>query len=209
MAKTPASIPISQGAGRNMSVFGLATSRDRQTVIIGDAERTGETDVAELSAHDANDRGSPLKIGGRASASPFTAVADGQRTDAWFTPQGQLGVVNAASPRYVYEGGLCTLTHFQGTYVPLTDAIAVPGSADFITNVLGVSATMSSGGAGVLDLTDGTNVLFVIGYFPGPSTISVSIGRYAIAKTPINTGLHVRWTGAAANFMVSLLYYQA
>lgn len=47
-------------------------------------------------AHDAADAGAPLKFGGYAKATAPTAVADGDRVNAWFDPNGRL-VVNLAS----------------------------------------------------------------------------------------------------------------
>src|SRR4029453_12086227 len=98
MAKTATDIPITQGAGVNLSNFALASGRRRQTVILADADDTGEALCVELPAHDGVDRGSPLKIGGRASADAFTAVAGADRVDAWFTLQGQEAAVPPAQP---------------------------------------------------------------------------------------------------------------
>ena len=89
MAKTATDIPITQGSGVNLSNFALASGRRRQTVILADADDSGEALCAELPAHDAVDRGSPLKIGGRASATPLAVVQAADRTDAWLTLNGQ------------------------------------------------------------------------------------------------------------------------
>ena len=99
MAKTATDIPITQGSGVNLSNFALASGRRRQTVILADADDSGEALVAELPAHDSVDRGSPIKIGGRASASPLTAVQAADRTDAWLTLNGQQTAVNTVRAR--------------------------------------------------------------------------------------------------------------
>ena len=49
-------------------------------------------------AHDATDRGSPVKIGGKASASAPAAVADGKRVDGYFDANGRLVVLVDALP---------------------------------------------------------------------------------------------------------------
>src|SRR4030095_10766341 len=105
MAKTATDIPITQGAGVNLSNFALASGRRRQTVILADADDTGEALCAELPAHDGVDRGSPLKIGGRASAHAFPAVASADRVDAWFSLQGQQAAITTIEPGIVYEKG--------------------------------------------------------------------------------------------------------
>ena len=55
-------------------------------------------------AHDATDRGSPVKIGGKASTSAPTDVANGDRVDAYFDAKGRLVVfvdstASSSSPR--------------------------------------------------------------------------------------------------------------
>ena len=49
-------------------------------------------------AHDATDRGSPVKIGGKASTSAPAAVADGKRVDGYFAANGRLVVLLDALP---------------------------------------------------------------------------------------------------------------
>lgn len=49
----------------------------------------GGTPVTGDTPHDAADAGRPIKIGGKASGVAPTAVADGDRVDGWFGPEGQ------------------------------------------------------------------------------------------------------------------------
>ena len=49
-------------------------------------------------AHDASDRGSPVKVGGRASTSAPAAVAAGDRVDAYFDANGRLVVLLDSLP---------------------------------------------------------------------------------------------------------------
>lgn len=61
-------------------------------------------------AHDAVDTGAPLKIGGKANGGTPTAVADGDRVDAWWTSHGALAV---AATSY---GGGAGLDNIPGLY---------------------------------------------------------------------------------------------
>jgi len=174
VAKTATEVAISQGAGVNLSNFALASGRRRQTVIIGDADDSGEALVAELPAHDAPDRGSPLKIGGRASQNAFTPVADGDRVDAWFGPQGHLGVINTTEPAYVYDGGRRTVS-FQSsptTHVPQQFIAGTVGMRTKLLSVMVICSNFTT--AGTCYLTDGNGgpvILYIarvlaVGQFP-------------------------------------------
>jgi hypothetical protein len=66
------------------AAFGLSVDIKR---IVG----SGMT-VSGPVAHDAVDSGNPIKIGGYASSTPPTAVADADRANAWFGPRGQFVV---------------------------------------------------------------------------------------------------------------------
>ena len=95
----------SQGIG-NLSAFDQgATLRKRNAVVIADPDSAGEALALEFPAHDAPDRGSPLKIGGRANNAVPALVVGSDRTNAWFTLNGQLGVVETCEPAVVYDGG--------------------------------------------------------------------------------------------------------
>lgn len=74
-------------------------------------------------AHDATDRGSPTKIGGKANTSAPAAVAAGDRVDAYFDANGRLAVLLDSLP----------------TAAALADAAANPttpivGAAGFVFN---------------------------------------------------------------------------
>lgn len=181
----------------------------RQTVIIGDADKSGEADLLELPAHGENDRGNPVKIGGRVSAAPFADVADGKRTDAWFSTNGQLGVMNVVEPTVVYDSARRSVQQFFVFYNPLTTATLIPGAAGLQTKVLGITATANGAAPGQLSLTDGTTTLLMIDNFNGIGSRRVGYGPFLICQTPVNTPLVITWSGAANQFWVSLNYYQA
>jgi len=106
MAKSAQGFPVSRGSGNNLSLFSLASARLRETAILADSDATGEALHVELPAHDSPDRGSPLKIGGRARTSAPTAVSEQDRVDAWFTLNGQLATIATDDPATVYDFGL-------------------------------------------------------------------------------------------------------
>jgi hypothetical protein len=210
MAKTATDIPISQGSGVNLSNFALANGRRRQTVIIADADDSGEALCAELPAHDGVDRGSPLKIGGRASVNPFAAVAEADRTDAWFTLQGQQSAIATLEPATIYDNGrqvvgaqLFAMTAAAG---PLIGAVAARKIKILSCHVSCTNFT-SAGQISILNGSGGTPLLALqiagLGNYPLPAP------GYVIASTTINTDLWWTFTGGAGNFAVTTTYYTA
>ena len=68
------------------------------TVAVGAVDETGASAVDALAVgggtpNDSVDSGNPVKIGGRGQGSAPTAVADGDRVNAWFTDNGALATV--------------------------------------------------------------------------------------------------------------------
>jgi hypothetical protein len=210
MAKTATDIPISQGSGVNLSNFALANGRRRQTVIIADADDSGEALCAELPAHDGVDRGSPLKIGGRASANPFAAVAEADRVDAWFTLQGQQTAVATIEPASIYDNGrqpvgaqLFTMTAAAG---PIIGAVAGRKIKVLSLHVVCTNFT-SAGQISVLNGSAGIPLMALwisaLGNYPLPAP------GYSIATTSTNTDLWWTFSGGAGNFAVTMTYYTA
>jgi hypothetical protein len=62
-------------------------------VVAGDVNSVSQGDTP----HDAADSGSPVKIGGKASTSLPSAVANGDRVDAYFDDRGRLGIQGSVS----------------------------------------------------------------------------------------------------------------
>jgi hypothetical protein len=96
-----ADVPITAGSGTKIDTrtVGSGTDEHRQVVVIGDP--TTASDVAPVTAatgllvtptgnvaHDDVDSGNPVKIGGQGKTSAPTAVADGDRVNAWFNERG-------------------------------------------------------------------------------------------------------------------------
>lgn len=75
---------------------GNGTAAGSQRVTIA-SDSTGQMVALGNIAHDSGDSGNPLKIGGRASTSPVTAVAANDRVDAFFDVQGRQAVAQKAS----------------------------------------------------------------------------------------------------------------
>jgi hypothetical protein len=208
MAKTATDIPITQGAGVNLSNFALASGRRRQTVILADADDTGEALCVELPAHDGVDRGSPLKIGGRAASNAFTAVAEADRVDAWFTLQGQQTAIATLEPATIYDSGrqvvgaqLFSMTAAAG---PLIGAVAARKIKVLSFHVSCTNFT-SAGQISILNGNGGIPLLALqiagLGNYPLPAP------GYSIAATTPNTDLWWTFSGGAGNFSVTMTYY--
>lgn len=211
MAKTATDIPITQGSGVNLSNFALASGRRRQTVILADADDAGEALIAELPAHDSVDRGSPLKIGGRASASGgFPAVAESDRTDAWFTLNGQQMTIATVEPATVYDAGRRVV---GGQLFVMTAAAGpmVAGAAGLKTKVLSFNVACTSfSSAGGIIVTSGS------GGFALMSLWVAALGNYVLpstglvlASTGVNADLWWTFSGGAGTFNVTMTWYQA
>jgi len=206
VAKTATEIPITQGAGVNVSNFVLSNGRRRQTVILADADDAGEALLAELPAHDSVDRGSPLKIGGRATGNPFTAVADGDRVDAWFSNQGQQLTVNTIEPSVVYDGGRRTI----GAQVFNVTAATTP----LIAAVAGLRCKILSVHIACTNFSTVGQATLTAGGFPLAAVQIGALGNYALpttglalASTGVNQDLTWQWSGGAGNFAVSMTWY--
>jgi len=210
MAKTATDIPITQGSGVNLSNFALASGRRRQTVILADADDAGEALVAELPAHDAPDRGSPLKIGGRASADALSAVGAGDRTDAWFTLQGQQSAIATIEPAYVYEKGRQVI---GSQLFPMTAAAApiIGAVAGLRTKVLSFHVACTSfTTAGSISVLQGSGGFPMIALWVSAlGNYSIPTTGYVLAQTAVNQDLWWTFSGGAATFAVSLTWYNA
>ena len=142
MAKTATDIPITQGSGVNLSNFALASGRRRQTVILADADDSGEALVAELPAHDSVDRGSPLKIGGRASAAPVLRCR-GERSHRCLAQPRRPARRRSMTiePATVYDGGRRAVQFAEFATIALNGSTSpiVAATASVKTKVLAVN----------------------------------------------------------------------
>lgn len=84
---------VNLGTNNDVTVTGTVTANQggtwSATVTQATASSLNAQVVGEL-AHDAVDSGNPIKFGGRASSTTPSAVASGDRVNAWFTPNGAL-----------------------------------------------------------------------------------------------------------------------
>jgi hypothetical protein len=210
VAKTATDIPITQGSGVNLSNFALASGRRRQTVILADADDSGEALLAELPAHGSLDRGSPLKIGGRVAVSPFPDVVQPNRTDAWFTANGQLGVIPTTEPNNIYDAGRRPILSAGFSALALNNSsgtiIAAQGGVKtkvFALNVQCVVFTTQ----GALALS-GAGFSFWIAQVSAVGVNIFLVPGTVYYTTPLNTALTLQFTGNAT-FNGSIVYYQA
>src|SRR4030095_6291625 len=210
MAKTATDIPITQGAGVNLSNFALASGRRRQTVILADADDTGEALCVALPAHDGVDRGSPLKIGGRASADAFTAVAGADRVDAWFTLQGQQAAVATIEPAIVYDKQRCVvgsqLFSMSAAAGPIIGAVAAMRTK-VLSFHIACTAFTSAGAATVLAGSGGFPMISL--WIPSLGNYSVPATGYVLANTAVNQDLWWTFSGGAATFQITMTWYNS
>lgn len=215
MSKSARGLGINVGDDVELSVYELTSGRLRQTAIIADADENGEQLLVELPAHDSADRGSPLKIGGRAAAIPFNSVNLNDRVDAWFAPIGALGVVNTVEPRTVYEAGRRTVAT-QITSSPINNAgvVHIAAASALRTKVLGVHVVcVANVPGGTIYFRDGAGAtLFALDFF-GPGVVgsrTINFGGSVLCQTSVNTALQAVWdNAAAATFHINTIYYQA
>lgn len=91
--------------------------------------------------HDSVDFGNPLKVGGRASATAQTAVADGDRVNAWFDTSGRQQVAPSSTLWYEVDvPGIVAAAYAagdqMGTIITIANAARVTGGGGVITSVL-------------------------------------------------------------------------
>ena len=90
-------VAVGDNAGLIADTFAISAGRALGVFIdqeseLGHVATVGLADVVGNVAHDAVDSGDPVKIGGKANTSPPTAVAAGDRVDAFFDANGRLTV---------------------------------------------------------------------------------------------------------------------
>jgi hypothetical protein len=93
--------------------LGSATANSKATARYLTVDSNGSLQIIGDVAHDAADSGNPLKIGGKAStgvAEP-TAVANGDRTDAWFDEHGRQHIYD-----WAVRSAFTTLTDLNVDY---------------------------------------------------------------------------------------------
>lgn len=216
MAASNTTVGITEGAGLLVATR-TVDSAHNQKVTIGGAE-DGESFV-HLPAHDAADAGAPLKIGGRAQRSVPTAVAAGDRVNAWHTLEGQQGVVATLEARALYvndatNGGRILPTYAFGTSAlnnAAAAAVAAQGASLRCYVVAVTALCVAFTGAGYVTLrNDATDV------FPVAGITAVNIGGpFCVAppgtflcSTSANTALNLYFSGNGT-IKWSVVYYVA
>lgn len=210
MAKTATSIGVNVGNGPALSTYELLSGRQRQTAIIGDCESDADR-LVELPSHGETDRGSALKIGGRASPVAGSVGAN-DRTDAWFSPNGALGVINTIEPATIYDAGRKAISFMQTSLPALTIATTlVTGTVGQRIKVLGLHVTCGSvGAAGTLYLSDSTPAdLLAIDRFTTTGARTIGFTGQNIVQTAVSQNLTIRYDAAASAFFITVAYYKA
>ena len=204
-------IAITAGSGEtvdvtDISVGGSTVARQRM-VIAGNADAAG---LLELPDHDAADSGPPLKIGGRAQRSVPTAVsAAADRVNAWFTREGQLGVVATVEAGTVYSndatnGGRIATASICNAVALNNSATAVVGAQaslrTYVTSVVFLCSAFT--GAGYVTLRNDATDIFPVSM---GVVLALNLGSYPhvaapgtfLCRTTANTALNIFCSGNA------------
>ena len=149
-------------------------------------------------AHDAADSGNPVKIGGYAKAAAPTAVADGDRVNAWFTPTGALNVADGGGTVSIDDGG--------GSVTVDGTVAATQSGAWNVTNLansgvdIGDVTINNASGASAVNIQDGGNSLTVDGSVTLAAAIPAgtnNIGDVDVLTVP--APLNLTGNGASAS----------
>lgn len=178
MAKTASQLGAG-GAFGNVSSCDMVSARKRRIVTIADPDSAAEANCLEFPPHDQPDRGSPLKIGGAAAFNPPTAVASGDRVNAWFTQQGALGTIATSEPSVIYDGGRRDIYATWNTAAHNNSSFVIQnGVAGIRYKVLAVAATCYSfTSAGSIWLTDLVTWSYYVAHVTG-------LGSWFLTNTP-------------------------
>lgn len=191
MALTPSQLNT-VGFPGTLTTFDMPASRKRQSVVIADPDSTGESLCIELPAHDQPDRGSPLKIGGYASAAAPAAVANGDRVNAWFTQHGALNTVVTHDPATVYDIERRPVEFKWASYGGTAANTIVTGVGGWRIKVVAVACAVAIyGSASTLYLWDGGAAYYL--------ARAVAVGQNFFFS---NGGMMFYQTGVGANLAV-------
>ncbi len=165
-------------------------------------DSSGNVMVVGNVAHDAADSGNPVKIGGKASTSTPTDVANGDRVDAYFDAAGRMGVFSDRTNPATACGKTITYIPVKQVTTSGTTVLAAasPGNKH---KILGCILTLHKQGTlkftdGAGDLTGAMNIALDGGFVLPNSIIPYT-------ETATNSALSVVTTSGAANGVVIVL----
>lgn len=174
-------------------------------------------------AHDGVDSGNPLKIGGKVSTATPTAVANADRTDAWFDEFGRIVVSDRDLELGINIGSTGLRDRLMAQrYTVLADSLA-DGLAGFWTSATANGGTTTStGGEGVIQTSAAATgsaqiTSTVVSYFPGQvawlnSAVRFNdtgsagnirrIGVFTVSGTTPQNGFYYELNGTTLNAVV-------
>jgi hypothetical protein len=161
-------------------------------------------------AHDAVDAGKPMKIGGKASSGPPTAVAAADRVDAFFDLFGRL-VSNLYMPPQVRSGDTIGPKTVTVTATTNTALLAAPGASTSL-NITRVKVGNTSATLTRLDLVEGGTDGAADGTVVDSMPLAANGGGYMCAfdppyKLPANTAFKARLGTGVTDVRVNLMYF--
>lgn len=185
-----------------MRCHGASTDNTKANSRYTKVDSDGNTTNVGSVAHDAADSGNPLKIGGKASTSTPTAVANGDRVDAYFDSEGRQAVFSDRTNPATSCGKTITYVPVSQVATPGTTVLAAasPGNRH---KVIGCILTMHA--KGTLRFTDGG------GNLTGDMTVALDGGFvlpnsiFPYTQTAVNSALSLVTVTGAANGVVVVL----
>lgn len=158
---------------------------------------TGTRDVQGNVAHDAADSGNPVKIGGKARTTNPTAVADGDRADAFCDDLGKQ-VVRPYVPRDLITQNTITLTS-------TTETTLLAQVASTFLDLIQIVAINTSATAVRVDIRDSTTgtIRFAL-YLPAGDTRGV-VFQIPIPQATVNTNWTAQLSAAVTDVRIFAL----
>lgn len=167
----------------------------------GDLNGYLRTKVSGSVAHDAVDSGNPIKIGGKASTSTPTAVANGDRVNAYFDSEGRLVVLFDKLIEGEDQTNHVMKTEQQFVYTNITSATTttVKSGAGFLHSIV-VNLPVANGVITLYDNTAGSGTK--IGTITFGATVLSDVAKAVIFNVKFTTGLTIV-TSASTDLTIS------
>jgi hypothetical protein len=206
---TPASGAGSDGdyATLNLNSSGSLYVVDTGAPAVGQTTKSASVPVTIASdqeiAHDAVDSGNPTKVGGKATSSEPTAVADADRANLITDLVGKLITMPYAANQQFISGATSVITDTTSTSV-----IAAQGAGvrTYVTSLLVTNSDATVGTA--VAITDGSGGTVLWRGYAAPAGGGFSVTFPVPLRTTANTALHAVCATTSAEVYVSASGYK-
>lgn len=149
------------------------------------------------AAHGATDTGNPVKVGGKASDSAPSVVANGQRADAWSDRRGRLMTTAALATDTLTNAGAEVTPQFAAIVASASGVTAVV-AADGTRKIRALGYTLAASGAVNAKFQGGSNDKTGLLYLGANDSICVPFSPIGWFETAVNEALNLNLSGAVA-----------